>query len=164
MPILPIFACFYPVLAFRATDSRNKTSKRENSGDALFQPEKHCFPRRNHGLNRGIQRIHHRRGQPEMTNQRGGKILFQRRRGRQRGAQSPLPALDQIERRMFAGKPLRRAGECVAFKFHRRPCGRRAFAGAFEIPCGDRAANGGLRPVALSPAYKLRRRSQPPWR
>src|SRR5208337_4902573 len=53
----------------------------------------------------------------EMTDERGGKAGLQSQRCRQRRAQPPLAALDEIERRMLAGKALGRASERVAFEY-----------------------------------------------
>ena len=66
---------------------------------------------------RRVQRIHHRRGQLEMANQRRRKAGIKRGFGRQRRVQSPLPALNQIQRRMIAWETLRRPRQCISFKF-----------------------------------------------
>src|ERR1035437_3231253 len=83
----------------------------------LLQPEKYLFPWRQRRRDGCIQRLHHRRGQPEMARQHRRKIRLQCRLGGQRGAQSPLPAPDQIHCRMLLRKALRRPRQRIALEF-----------------------------------------------
>ena len=52
---------------------------------------------------------------------------------RERGAEAPLPALDQVERGVIAGKALGRTGEGVAFEFSKGLADRRALQQLSEL-------------------------------
>ena len=64
-----------------------------------------------------VERVHDRRGQPEVANDDVGEFAIERSLGRQSGGKAPLATLDQIERGVIGRKTLGWTGECVAFKF-----------------------------------------------
>ena len=167
--ISPFLPDFCPVLAgFAAsrTGAREyRLRTRSPRASALVQPEKHLFLRRQRRGNRRVQRIHHRRSELEMPNQRRRQSSASSAVcGGQRRAQPPLPAPDQVHRRMLAGKPLRRPRQRIAFKLREMSSGRLASAGACGTRHDGRAASGESRPAAPSPACRLRRQSPLPWR
>lgn len=65
---------------------------------------------------RRVERVHDGRSDFEVTNNDVGKFVVKRSLRGESGGESPLTALDEIERGMIAGESLGRTGERVAFE------------------------------------------------